>query len=135
MSFPAGGIEKFQVELGMLSILANLAYALVIALHVYFVILEMVLWKKRAGIVFKMPQEQVEATAKMASNQGLYNGFLVTALVIGFLAPDPSVAHAFIMYGLLCVIAAGIWGGITVNKRITLVQSVPALIALTLYLI
>ena len=116
-------------------ILANIFYFLVIALHLYFAVLEIVLWRSRAGKVFGMKPEQVEATAKMASNQGLYNLFLVMALLIGFFAKDADVAHSFIVYGLACVIAAGVWGGITVNKRITIAQAVPAAIALILYLI
>jgi len=108
-------------------------YFLVVALHLYFVVLEMVLWKKRAPKVFGVTPEYAMQTSKLASNQGLYNGFLVAALLIGFFAHDDTVSHVFIMYGLICVIAAGIWGGITVNKRIALVQALPALIALALY--
>lgn len=119
----------------MLIILAHIFYFSVIALHLYFAVLEIILWKTHAGKVFKMSEAQVEATAKMASNQGLYNLFLAMALIIGFFAGDPNVAHSFIVYGLVCVIAAGIWGGLTVNKRITLVQAVPAVIALLLYFI
>lgn len=119
----------------MLIVVANIFYFIVVALHLYFAVLEIVLWRKRAGKVFRMSEAQVEATAKMASNQGLYNLFLVMALLIGFFAQDPNVAHSFIVYGLICVIAAGVWGGITVNKRITIIQAVPAVMALALYLI
>jgi len=34
------------------------------------------------------------------------------------------------IYGLVCVVLAGIWGGITINKRIFFVQAVPAILAL-----
>ena len=36
------------------------------------------------------------------------------------------------LFFLSCVIVAGIYGGATVNKRIFIVQAIPALIALTL---
>jgi putative membrane protein len=36
------------------------------------------------------------------------------------------------VFGLLCVAVAGIWGAITVNRRILLVQTVPAVAALAL---
>ena len=118
-----------------LMIFANIFFFLVVALHLYFAVLEILLWKSRASKVFKISQAQADATATMASNQGLYNLFLVMALVTGFFAKDPNVSHSFIVYGLACVIAAGLWGGVTVHKRIAFVQALPAVIALVLYLI
>lgn len=117
----------------MLGLFANGFYFIVILLHIYFAVLEIVLWRKRAPKVFRMTQEHADATATMASNQGLYNLFLVLALLIGFFAPDPNVAHSFIVYGLVCVIAAGLWGALTVDKKIAIVQAFPAAIALGLY--
>ncbi len=119
----------------MISLLANLLYILVIGLHLYFVVLEMWMWRSRAPKVFGISKEFAEATATLASNQGLYNAFLVVGLLTGFFAEDPNISHAFVVYSLTCVIAAGIWGGLTVNKRIMLVQAVPALAALALHMI
>ncbi len=118
-----------QQGVAMLTIAVQSLYLIVIALHVYFVLLEMVLWKTRGPKVFGISRESAESTAALASNQGVYNGFLVVALLIGFYNP------LFRFYGLACVIVAGIWGGITVNKRIFFVQSLPALLALVLCLI
>ncbi len=119
----------------MLLILADVAYFAVIALHVYFVVLEMVLWKKLAPKVFRVSPAFAEQSAGLASNQGLYNGFLVVALLIGYFAPIVDVNIWFMIFGLGCVIVAGIWGGITVNKRIFFVQAVPAIVALGLRLL
>ena len=83
----------------------------------------------------RMPQELVEQTASMASNQGLYNLFLVVALVLGLGLSDPSLSNAFAAYGLGCVGVAGIWGAVTVSPRIALVQTVPALLALIAFYI
>jgi putative membrane protein len=110
--------------------MAKVLYALVILIHVYIVVLEMVLWKRRAARVFRLPQALVVQTASMASNQGLYNLFLVAALVLGWILPDPQVASAFAIYGLACVAIAGIWGALTVSPRIALVQTLPAVLAL-----
>lgn len=117
----------------MINILFLLFYFIVIVLHVYFVVLEMKLWTTRAPKVFGVTPEFAQQSRKLASNQGLYNGFLVVALVIGWFAPNEILSHGFIMYALLCVIAAGVWGGLTVHRQIALVQAVPALIALVLY--
>jgi len=116
----------------MIKTLGLIAYLLVLLIHVYIVVLEMVLWKTRGPKVFGMTPEKAVETAAMASNQGLYNGFLVAALVIGLVAPDPTVNASFALFGLICVAVAGIWGAITVNKRILFVQTVPAVAALVL---
>lgn len=118
----------------MLITLADIAYFIVIALHIYFVVVEMALWKKMAPKLFWVSQEFAVQSADMASNQGLYNGFIVVALLIGYFADIIDVGAAFMIYGLGCVIVAGIWGGITVNKKIFFVQAVPGIIALGLRL-
>jgi putative membrane protein len=116
----------------MIKTLALIVYLLVLLIHVYIVVLEMVLWKTRGPKVFRITPEKAAETAAMASNQGLYNGFLVAALVIGLVAPDPVVNASFALFGLICVAVAGIWGAITVSKRILYVQTVPAVAALVL---
>jgi len=51
--------------------------ALVAALHVYFLILEMFLWTKPLGLkTFRNSLENATDSAVLAANQGLYNGFL-----------------------------------------------------------
>ncbi|CAJ0788920.1 hypothetical protein LMG7141_02152 [Ralstonia condita] len=120
------------ISIIMIKTLALIAYLLVLLIHVYIVVLEMALWKSRGPKVFRITPEKAAETAAMASNQGLYNGFLVAALVIGLVAPDPTVNASFALFGLSCVAVAGIWGAITVNKRIALVQTLPAAAALVL---
>jgi len=69
------------------------------------------------------------------SNQGCYNGFLVAALLLGLVYPEPAVAKAFASYGLLCVAVAGVWGAVTVARKVLYVQTVPAVLGLVfLYL-
>jgi putative membrane protein len=111
-------------------VLVLVPVVLVLLIHVYIVLLEMVLWKARAHKVFPITQEFAQQAAGLASNQGLYNGFLVAALALGLAHPDPVLAHGFLLYGLICVAVAGIWGAITVNLRILFIQTVPAAIAL-----
>jgi putative membrane protein len=110
--------------------IAKILCLIVVLIHVYIVLLEMVFWKKRAARVFRMPQALVEQTASMASNQGLYNLFLVVALLLGLCLSDPRLSSAFTAYALGCVGVAGIWGALTVSPRIAVVQTVPALLAL-----
>ena len=60
-----------------MSAIANGLVALVAALHVYFLILEMFLWTKPLGLkTFRNSPEKAADSAVLAANQGLYNGFL-----------------------------------------------------------
>jgi len=106
---------------------------LVAALHVYILVLEMFLWRTPRGLrSFGMTQEVADSSAKLAANQGLYNGFLAAGLLWGLFAYGVVNGRAILTFFLACVIVAGIYGGTTVNRRITLIQSVPAAVALAL---
>ena len=108
---------------------ANVFVGLVAALHLYFLILEMFLWNTPYGHkTFGLTPEFAAASADLAKNQGLYNGFLAAGLIWGLLAHDFDVKIFF----LSCVIVAGIYGAVTVNKKILFIQAIPALIALVL---
>ncbi|HEY4092279.1 MAG TPA: DUF1304 domain-containing protein [Luteibacter sp.] len=109
--------------------LATILTALVILIHVYIVILEMALWRSRGPKVFGITLAFAEQSAALASNQGLYNGFLVVALVLGLVLREPF-ATAFVFYGLGCVVVAGLWGALTASRRILYVQALPAALAL-----
>jgi putative membrane protein len=109
---------------------AQVLIALIALLHVYFVLLETVLFKTRGRRVFGLSAEKAEIMAPAMSNQGCYNGFLVAALVLGLVHPDPAVARAFAVFGLVCVAVAGVWGAATVKRTILYFQTVPAVLAL-----
>ena len=118
--------------------MATIAAALVVvvaAIHVYIVVLEMFLWRTPRGLrSFGTTQAFADASAVLAANQGLYNGFLVAGLVWGLLAADP-VGFQVRVFFLACVIVAGLYGAATVNRRILVVQAVPAALALAAVLI
>ena len=116
-----------------ISIAAAVMVAIVAALHVYILVLEMFLWRTPRGLrSFGMTQEVADSSAKLAANQGLYNGFLAAGLFWGLFAYGIVSGRAILTFFLGCVIVAGLYGGATVNRRIILVQSVPAAIALVL---
>jgi putative membrane protein len=113
--------------------IANSLVALVAALHVYFLVLEMFLWTKPLGLkTFRNSPEKATESAVLAANQGLYNGFLAAGLVWGLIQSTPAFAFQIKVFFLLCVIVAGIYGAATVSRRILLVQAAPAAIALIL---
>ncbi len=109
--------------------------ALVALEHVYIMFLEMVLWTTPRGrATFGTTPEQAAETASLAKNQGLYNGFLAAGLVWGLITHE-TAAFQFKVFFLACVVVAAIVGGITVSRRILLVQGGPAIIGLVLVLI
>src|SRR5438309_32246 len=90
--------------------------------HVYFFVLEAILWRKPLGLkTFKMDAAQAEATASLAQNQGTYNLFLAAGLAWSTFAAEP-IASPIRYFFLGCVLVAAAVGGITVNMRILLVQ-------------
>lgn len=101
-------------------------------LHFYFLILEMFLWDKPKGLkVFGNTLEKAKMTKGLASNQGLYNGFLAAGLLYG-LYTGGSTGFEFIVFFLLCMIIAGCYGAVTISRKIFFIQAAPALIALFL---
>ena len=112
-----------------------LLVAVVAAIHVYIVVLEMFLWRTPRGLrSFGTTQAFADASAALAANQGLYNGFLVAGLVWGLLAADP-IGFQVKVFFLACVIVAGVYGAATVSRRILVVQALPAALALAAVLI
>lgn len=109
--------------------LATILILLVAALHVYFLVMEMFLWETpRTRATFGTDPEFAAKTKTLAANQGLYNGFLAAGLVWALWIGDTRVQLFF----LLCVLVAGIYGGLTASRKILYVQALPALVAILL---
>ena len=87
---------------------ASILVALVALLHVYFAVLEMLLWTTPRGrAAFGLEEGFAVESKSLAANQGLYNLFLV----------------------------AGLFGAATVSRRVLLVQALPAALALAAVLV
>ena len=112
---------------------AHVLVLLVALLHVWFLVLEMFLWKTPLGRkTFGTTAEDAEKMAVLAANQGLYNGFLAAGLVF-FLVRDGLVAgRTPLLFFLACVVVAGVYGAATANRRILFIQALPAAVALVL---
>jgi len=115
-------------------LLANMLVGLVALLHLYFLVLEMFFWNKPLGRrVFGTTPEFAQASAVLAANQGLYNGFLAAGLLWG-LVLGPA-GYGIKIFFLGCVIVAGLFGAMTANRRILWVQALPGAVALILVLL
>jgi putative membrane protein len=114
---------------------ANTLVALMAALHVYILVLEMFLWtSERARRAFGTTTEFAAQSRTLAANQGLYNGFLAAGLVWGLIASDPTGFAAKVFF-LGCIAVAGLYGALTASRRILFVQTVPALVTLVVLLL
>jgi putative membrane protein len=118
-----------------MTLLAQILVGIVAALHVGFLVLEMFLWNTPRGRAsFGTSPGFASESAALAANQGLYNGFLAAGLIWGLIAADPVGFQAKVFF-LVCVLIAGLYGAITVNRRILFIQAVPAALALAAVLV
>jgi putative membrane protein len=112
-----------------MQIVADVAVAVVALLHAGFLVLEMFLWTKPFGMrTFRLSPELAHASAGLAANQGLYNGFLAAGLIWGLLGGDGG--YPIKLFFLGCVIVAGVFGAITAKRSILWIQAFPGFIAL-----
>ena len=110
-----------------MSVIAAVLVVLVAVLHAWFLVLEMFLWTRPAGLkTFRDTPEKAETTRVLAANQGLYNGFLAAGLLWGLVTAQWNV----VVFFLLCVVVAALYGAWSVSRRIFYVQGVPAIAAL-----
>lgn len=111
--------------------IATILIALIAALHVYILVLEMFLWTTpRARRAFGTTEDFAKATKTLAANQGLYNGFLAAGLIWALIAGPQGAGLAPATFFLSCIAIAGLYGAATASRRILFIQTIPALIAL-----
>src|SRR5262245_14471533 len=117
-----------------MSSVSNVVVGLIALLHVYFLVLEMFLWDKPAGLrAFRLTPEQAAASKVLAANQGLYNGFLAAGLIWGLSLGAAGTGVK--VFFLCCVLVAGLYGAATASRKILFVQAVPAAVGLALVLL
>jgi putative membrane protein len=105
----------------------------VIVFHIWAMVLEMFFWTKPLGRkTFGLSKDDAESSKTLASNQGLYNGFLAAGLILSLVVANPDTAYTLKLFFLACVALAGLYGGITAKMSIAFIQGLPALIALGL---
>jgi putative membrane protein len=114
-----------------MSLAAQIVVALVALIHVYILVLEMFMWDTPRGRkAFGLTPEFAAASKVLAANQGLYNGFLAAGLFWGLSLG--AAGGGVLVFFLLCVLVAGLYGAATANKRILFIQALPAALGLVL---
>ena len=114
-----------------MKVIADVFVVITALLHFGFLYLEMFLWDKPLGMkVFRLTPETAKHSKTLAINQGLYNGFLAAGLIWGLFVGD-----AVKIFFLSCVAIAGIFGAMTVSKRVFYIQALPAILGLVALLV
>jgi putative membrane protein len=114
----------------------NILIGFIAFLHLYFLWLEMFGWITRGKKVFtNFDSDYFEKTKTLAANQGLYNGFLAAGLIWTFFISDDFWKSNISIFFLSCIAIAGVYGALTVERRIFFVQALPSLIALVLLIL
>mgnify|MGYP001278474181 FL=1 len=104
---------------------------LVALIHLAILVMEMFLWERPSvRRIFRITPDFAANTRVLAANQGLYNGFLAAGLVLALLRGLPGPGAELAYFILACVIVAGLYGAVTVGRRILYVQALPAFLAL-----
>ena len=112
--------------------MTNVLIGIVALSHIGFLVLEMFFWDHPVGRkIFAMTPEVSAASATLAKNQGLYNGFLAALLIWGLATGRRDVT----VFGLTCVVIAGVFGAITAKPSILFTQALPGLLALVAVLL
>ncbi len=110
---------------------ATILIVLIALLHLYILWFEMFAWESRGPKVFgNFDADMFPKTKAMAANQGLYNGFLAAGLIWSLLIGDAAWSQNIALFFLACVFVAGIYGYMTVSKRILYVQTIPSGLAI-----
>jgi putative membrane protein len=121
-----------------------LMYSLIVIvalIHVFFLTQQMFQWDKGRKRFDNFSDGQIAKV--LASNQGLYNGFLAAGMVWGWLSPANSVEIWTFFLSFIAI--AGIYGSVTLTvgsdspnkpyqpKPLAIIaQTIPAIIALIL---
>ncbi len=109
--------------------IASLLIGLVVLIHVYIVILEMLWWDTPRGHkAFGLTPDFAARSKALAANQGLYNGFLVAGLAWGLWLG--SEGFSIKLFFLACVLVAGLFGAATASRKILYIQALPAALAI-----
>lgn len=117
-----------------MALIANIVVGIVALLHGYFLVLEMFLWDRPAGLrAFGQTLDAAQASKVLAANQGLYNGFLAAGLVWGLLLGSAGTSVKLFFLG--CVLIAGLYGAATASRKILFVQALPAAVGIALILL
>ncbi|KIM10934.1 MAG: membrane protein [Sulfuricurvum sp. PC08-66] len=117
-----------------MALLTTTVVALIAILHIYIMVLEIFLWDSPRGRkAFGTSPEFSAMTKTLGANQGFYNGILAAGLFWGLYLGEAG--SSIVIFFLLAIAGAGIFGAVTSSRKILFIQTLPASIALLLMLV
>jgi putative membrane protein len=108
-----------------MSFVARALVALVMVLHLGFMVMEMFFWNIMSARLLSMSPELSAATKVLAANQGIYNGLLAAG--IGFALVRSN--REMLLFLLASVVVAGVYGAMTAKWTILIAQALPGALA------
>ena len=105
--------------------------------HLIFMLIEIFAKPELQSKSFDLPTSFLENpyAKRDLGNQGIYNGMLaVTIILSNFLIPYPQLKTILILL-MFYISVVGIYGSLTVTKKIFFIQSLPAMITMLLIFI
>ncbi|WP_132052656.1 DUF1304 domain-containing protein [Pseudocnuella soli] len=114
-----------------MEIITKILIGIIALEHLYILYFEMFAWETIGKRTFtSLPEHLFKPTKGLAANQGLYNGFLAAGLIWSLFISDVTWFRNIALFFLACVAIAGIFGALSVSKKIFFVQALPAIIAI-----
>ncbi|MFT7520380.1 MAG: putative membrane protein [Kiritimatiellia bacterium] len=113
-----------------MAIAALVLTGLVAVLHLLFMYMETIGWPKM-GRRMGLSKDEVATTRTLAANQGAYNGGIGLLLIWAMATGNDPASIALLVF----IAVMGIIGALTASKTIIIVQTLPALAALTMHII
>ncbi len=118
-----------------MNVVIGILIGLIAFLHLYILWFEMFAWESKGPKIFNTFSKTLFAPTKpMAANQGLYNGFLAAGLIWTYFIENIEWRMYVSLFFLVCVVVAGIFGALTITKKIFFIQALPAILAIILIL-
>lgn len=115
----------------MLFVLTAVLAVIVAVIHFLLMYIEMFAWTTRGkNFLTSMPPETFEPSKILAMNTGLYNGFIGVSLLLSIYSLWSGSGGGPLLVLLVFIVIAGVFGAVTADKKIFLVQSLPAGITL-----
>ena len=114
-----------------MTLFSKIIIGVVAAIHVYLGWVEMFAWTTR-GMKFLsgLAPETFEPSVILATNMAVYNGFLAAGLVWSLLIGDQNWKKNIALFFLTFISLAGLYGSVTADWKLALVQTVPALVGI-----
>ncbi len=112
-------------------VLARLLLLMVALEHLGLLVFQTFLWQSPLALqLFHQTAAQAADSAVLAANQGVHNGLLAIGLLVGLVGKD----RRFCLFFLGFAIVVGMFAALTSDGRVFFLQTVPAMVALLLFL-